>query len=128
MSKQTSKLPFYKRVGKNRLYLSIACVSIVLITFSVFNLVFYFSSNKNQVLGTKIELDTKTTLINQRIFWKELLKENPRYIYGWVELAKVEVQLENPKAARNALNFALEINPNSQLVKDAEKNLGFLNF
>lgn len=128
MSKQTSKLSSYKRVGKNRLYLSIACVSIVLITFSIFNLVFYLSSDKNQVMGTKIEIDTKTALINQRVFWKELLKENPRYIFGWVELAKVEVQLENPRAARNALNNALEISPNSQLVKDAEKNLGFLNF
>lgn len=79
-------------------------------------------------MGTKIEIDTKTTLINQRVFWKELLEKNPSYIYGWVELAKVEVQLENPKAARNALDSALEISPNSQLVKDVEKNLGFFGF
>lgn len=128
MPKQTTTLPLLIKLSKNRLYLSIACFSIVLITFSVFNLVFFFSSDKNQVLGTKIEIDTKTVLINQRVYWKELLEQNPGYIYGWVELAKVEVQLENPKAARNALDNALEINPNSQLVKDVEKNLRFIGF
>lgn len=128
MSKQTPKKAPLLKLSINHFFLAVACASIILIAFSIFNLLFYFSFQKSSVLGVKIEIDTKTNLINQETYWVSFLQENPRYIHGWIELAAVEVQLENPGDARIALDNAFAVNPNSKEVKDAELNLGLFGF
>lgn len=76
-------------------------------------------------MGIKIETDTKTVLSFEKSFWHAFLKENPSYLPGWLELAKIEVQLEDIEAARQALNKARDIDPNSDLLEETAKKLGF---
>ena len=121
MPKQRSKDPQKQRL----FFISVSC-GILVVVFSIFNLLFYLSSSNNDILGVRIEVDTKTSLLHEGNFWKSLLNENPSYLQGWLELAKVEVQLENLDSARNALHQAKAISPNSELVKNVEKELGLL--
>lgn len=128
MSKQIPNKSLLRSVSKNHFLLGMVSTSVILITFSVFNLFYYFFPEESNVLGVKIEVDTKTNLINQKSFWISFLQENPRYIHGWIKLASIEVQLENPSGARIALDNALAVNPNSPLIKKAEQDLGLLRF
>lgn len=121
MPKKRSKDPQKQRL----LFISVSW-GIFMIVFSIFNLLFYLSSSNNDVLGIKVEIDTKTSLLHELKFWKSFLNENPSYLQGWLELAKVEIQLENLDSARSALYEAKAISPNSKLVKDVEKELGLL--
>lgn len=50
-------------------------------------------------------------------FWKELIKKNPGYYDGYIELAKQEVMMGNEKEAREILAKAEEIFPNSEKIK-----------
>lgn len=121
--KSTKKQP--KNIFLSILY---ACVFITIISLSLFNLALYSSSPTKGVLGLKIELDTKSALLQQEIFWKKILEENPTYFPGWIELAKVEIQLENLEAAKEALFEAKNINPNSEILKKIMDDLGFSSF
>lgn len=94
--------------------------------FSIINLLNYLARDEESVLGVRIESETKTSLEQGKIFWENFLVENPSYLQGWLELAKIEVQLENFEAARSAFSKAKTINPNSELIKNAESVLGIL--
>ncbi len=94
--------------------------------FSIINLLNYLARDEESVLGVRIEIETKTSLEQGKIFWENFLVENPSYLQGWLELAKIEVQLENFDAARSAFSKAKTINPNSELIKNAESVLGIL--
>ncbi len=76
------------------------------------------------MLGIRIQTDAKTVFSFEKGFWQAFLKKNPSYLPGWLELAKIEVQLEDIDAAKEALNKAREIDPNSELLKETAKKLG----
>lgn len=90
----------------------------------MFNVLLYSTPSRKSIAGSKIEINATTPLLQKKFFWEDFLKENPTYLQGWIELAKTQVQLENPSAARKAFEKAIEIDPNSELVNEAEKSLG----
>lgn len=119
-----------KSQKKKSVFLSIAvgCGAIIILSLSIFNLALYSSQHTKNALGLKIESNTNNALLRQRLFWQTFLEENPMYLPGWIELAKVEVQLENPKAAMQALNKAKDINPNSEILEETAGELGLSEF
>jgi len=82
-----------------------------------------FLSNQ-KVLGTKIDT---TTIQNEKSYWQKIVSDNPTYLDGYLELAKVEVQLGNTQEAQNYINQALQINPNSQRIPEIKKLLNIQN-
>ncbi len=120
----TKKIPKRKGEIKNSIVLILPiCAVISIVALSLFNFVFYSTSQSKNVLGVKIETNTKTALSDERFFWQNFLEENPTYLPGWLELAKIEVQLENVESARYALEMAKSIDPNSNVVNEVEKEL-----
>lgn len=91
--------------------------SVLLLILSVINITYLSNSGDNRVLGLKTVTDSSLVLLQERFFWEGLLTKHPTYLSGWIELTKIEVQLENLKAAKIALEKAREIDPNSIEVK-----------
>lgn len=112
----------FKNISSYKVLLPICGVTII-IALSLFNLAFY-SIEENKSAGIRMETNTKSFLLSQRGFWVEFLEENPSYLPGWIELAKTEVQLENIKSARQALIEAKNIDPNSDILIEAQRQLG----
>lgn len=75
-------------------------------------------------MGVKTTLDSNQVLHQKKLFWENFLRENPSYLAGWIELAKIEVQLENIEEAKFALQKAVRINPNSVEVERLSEVLG----
>lgn len=112
MRKKTIKL-----IKDKPLYILSIFGSFLLLSLSVVNVTFLSNPADNGVLGLKIVTDSNHVLLQERFFWKTLLSKYPTYFAGWIELTKIEVQLENISAAKVALEKAREINPNSSEVK-----------
>lgn len=77
--------------------------------------------NNQKVLGTSVDT---TSIQEEKLYWQKIVSDNPTYIDGYLELAKVEVQLGNIQEAQNFINQALQINPNSQRIPEVKKQLG----
>jgi len=90
----------------------------VILALSIFNIALAYRTPNTPVLGLKTVLNSNQALLQEKFFWESLLEENPTYLSGWVELAKIEIQLENLEAAKKAILTAFEINPNSIEVKN----------
>jgi hypothetical protein len=80
---------------------------IALLFLATFNLHSYLTRN----VGTEV-LSYETSLDEERIFWREFLSENPNYIPGWVEYAKINYQLNNFDEASLAVEEIEKIDPN----------------
>ncbi len=105
-------------------YFSLLGFIILILILSLFNLIIYFSSTPKQILGLRMEVNTNSVLETQKEFWNKLLSKNPTYVDGWMELAKIEVQLENIDNAKKAIDRAKKIEPNSKSVSQVEIDLG----
>lgn len=105
-------------------------IFLIIFSLSFFNLVRYStaSTKVKKVRGVKIENNAQVDLWGQKLFWQSFLNSHPDYLPGWLELAKIEVQLENPAAASQALIKAREIDPNSPVLKEVGKKLGVSSF
>jgi hypothetical protein len=108
MAKKETKKDY---LSDNLVLISSISITIFILTLSIINLKHYFT-NLN-VLGAKTE--TETNLSNES-YWKEFLNQNSTYFDGWVELAKIEVGVENKELANMALLTAEKINPNSDKI------------
>lgn len=97
---------------KDLLKLIFIPIAIVLLLFlSSFNLHSYLTkgSEKTSVLSQTTSLD------EQSAFWKEFLSQNPNYIPGWAEYAKINYQLENYQEANLAIEKIEQIDPNYEI-------------
>jgi len=95
-------------LNPNLLFL-LSCVTVVaILLLTSFNLTNYLVPKK--VLGT--EIDTAEVL-KEKDFWNEFLAKNPTYYDGWIELSKIESELGDTQKAKDCLDKAREINPNS---------------
>lgn len=119
MEKRTNKKEKSKVVG-----ILFFCAVLIVTALSVFNIALFSSSNQKGVLGLKTVLNSNQVLLQERLFWEAFLINNPTYFSGWIELVKIEVQLENIESAKNALQKARFINPNSDEIKKLGKLLG----
>ena len=110
-----------KNKSKTKISLSslyILCVTLILIALSIFNLAFYLFKENREVLGTKTETSKEIT------FWYDFLANNPTYKEGWLELAKLEYERGNFASAKEALEQAEKIDPNSEELLWLREKLG----
>lgn len=105
-------------------YVLAFCAVLIVTALSVFNIALFSSSNQKGVLGLKTVTDSNQVLLQEKLFWEAFLINNPTYFSGWIELVKIEVQLENVESAKKALQKARGINPNSDEIKKLDKLLG----
>ena len=109
-----------KQSAKNKIELKflLSCFGIIAVLFLAgFSLNNYFS--KPRVLGTETPDFSKEIL-----FWENIVSENPTYIDGWLELARVTYEIGDKNYAIGALNSAKAINPNSEKVESLARELG----
>lgn len=127
MPKQTPKKEPHKHKTESS-YLTISSGIIVILILSIFNLFLYSSSYSNNVLGARTGVDFNNLLIQEKNFWEKIVSENPTYLDGWLELAKINYKLGDMGYAQGALNTARAIDPNSDKIENLEKELGLLGF
>lgn len=99
------KQPSLKDVSKS---IFIPFIVIILLLLATFNFVTYLdnSSSKSAVLS-----DT-SSLGDESAFWEKFLNDNPDYIPGWEEYARINYQLENFNEASLAIEEIKRIDPN----------------
>ncbi len=116
MAKNTAKPA--KQIAKKKIglqdeivYLCSCCAAIILLTLAGQNLNHFLV--KNQVLGaaTNSQVKSYESLVKERTYWRDFLKENPRYIDGWLELTQINLNLGDKTAAKETYNKAREIDP-----------------
>ena len=114
MSKKTApKTP--KR--KKDIFFLLLCLGVFsLLLLALVNLRSYFLSK--QVLGatTNTALIENEKLTKQQYHWETFLQTNPGYLEGWMELNRIYLALGKWDKASEALNKALQINPNTQIL------------
>ncbi|MCH7730354.1 tetratricopeptide repeat protein [Patescibacteria group bacterium] len=59
----------------------------------------------------------------QKSFWQEIVSKHPNYLDGWLELANINLLLDDLEEAKRAFEKAREINPNSEKVAILKKKL-----
>lgn len=117
MAKNTAKPA--KKLAKKKIdfrgeivYLCSCCAAIILLTLAGLNFNRFLFNN--QVLGVATTSQGNyETLIEEKAYWQDFLKVNPRYLDGWVELIQVNLDLNDKTAAKETYNKAREIDPNS---------------
>lgn len=62
-------------------------------------------------------------LLNEKVYWEQIIKDNPTYRDGYLELALINDQLGNKKESEVNFNKAKSIDPNSSKVLQIQKLL-----
>lgn len=115
----------HKSVKEKLVFLLFILGLIVILLVSLVNLKIYFS--KEKVLGAKVENTKEEEIKKKEYFWQDFVFQNPNYFTGWIELAKLENELENRISSIEAYNEAKRIKPNSPYVKELEELLEISN-
>lgn len=61
-------------------------------------------------MGDEISVDQ---LQEERIYWENVVTENPTYMDGWIELSRIYKSLGDAESSQKAILEARKINPNS---------------
>ena len=77
--------------------------------------------NNQKVLGAKIDT---TPLQNEKLYWENLVKKNPKYTDAYLQLAKVDIELGLKEEALDQIKTALSLDPNSNKIIEVKKLLG----
>lgn len=108
-------------ISQNPAFFLLLITSVLtLLTLATFNLKTYllerFShlSNQSKILG-KNDLKTREGA-NDIIFLKSVLSQNPTYLDGWIELARLEKSAGDLAAYSKAVEKINEISPNFSLI------------
>lgn len=116
MPKKPAKAKDLKaKIKREIFFICSCCAVIVLLTLSSHNLSRYTTSPK--VLSATRNIEQELT------FWKTIVTETPSYRDGWLELARLEMELGDKSEARKYLNQAKTIDPNNSEVKELEAKL-----
>lgn len=92
---------------------------LLILLLTVINLNKIFENKK--VLG--VQIDT-TSVSQQKMYYEKIVKENPTYMDGYIELAKISSFLGDRESEKNYLKTAYNINPNSKEVNDLLAQVG----
>jgi hypothetical protein len=113
MPKHTAK---YKKYFLH--YLS--CLAIVLIlTLTTLNINKFINNKK--VLGAATD---NQKILDEKTYWLEVVKNNPTYLGGYLELAKVDVELNMKDEAKDYIEKAYLLQPNSTKIPEVQNLLG----
>ena len=117
MSASAQKEKFnYKTIFIHYFY----CLAIIaLLTLTSINLNKFIQNQK--VLGASVDV---TSLQNEKAYWQKLVSDNPTFVDGYLQIAKVDVELGNQNEARNYLQKAKDLNPNSTKIIEVQQELG----
>lgn len=66
-----------------------------------------------KVLGASVD---NTPLLDEKAYWQKIVSDNPSYVDGYLQLAKIEVELGNKIEAQTFINKALSLDPNSSKI------------
>lgn len=77
--------------------------------------------NNKKVLGASIDT---SPIQKERAYWREVVTDNPTYVDGYLQLAKVDVELGNKNEATDFIEKALSLDPNSSKITEAQRTLG----
>lgn len=103
-------------------YLLVYCCVIVILALSIFNIFLYLAIPTNNILGYTTEANRGNNLTNEKTFWINFLEKNPGYFQGWIELTKINLDLDKLEEARRTFQKAREINPNSKAISELDGN------
>lgn len=128
-TKSKTKRKGKKQIKKSRKKAELAnlvawCGATITLALSVLNLTLY-STERSNVLGIRVEKETRQALLQSKAYWEEFLEVNPTYLDGWLMLADIAHKLEDFDYAKRALNSARSIDPNSDKMEKEAKRLGF---
>jgi tetratricopeptide (TPR) repeat protein len=105
---------------KNSFIHYIYCLAIItLLIITGVNINNYLNSQK--VLGASVDI---SPLQNEKVYWQNIVNANPTFVDGYLQLAKVEVELGNTNEATNFIAKALSLDPNSSKITSVQKELG----
>lgn len=102
MPKQPAKKEFFKAF-----LLAFAILGIL--ALSVFNIKNYLAEKDASVLSYS------TSFEEENEFWKDFLTENPTYVPGWIEYAKINGKLDNLDEVAKAVEKIKSLDPNYEL-------------
>lgn len=96
------------------------CLSLIIfLTIAGFNINKFINNQK--VLGTSVDV---TPLQNEKLYWQQIISNNSTYIDGYLQIAKVDIELGNKSEANNFLERASNLDPNSSKIQDVRNELG----
>lgn len=84
---------------------------LIILLLTIINLNKIFENKK--VLGVQIDTDSVS---KQKIYYEKLVKDNPTYTDGYIELAKISSFMGDKESEKNYLKMAYNINPNNKEV------------
>lgn len=84
---------------------------LVVLLLTIININKIFENKK--VLGVQIDTDSVN---KQRIYYENLVKENPTYVDGYLQLAKISSFVGDREGEKSYLKIAYNINPNNKEV------------
>ena len=113
--------PAKKKISYNHYFVHYAyCLGIIaLLILTSVNINKFFESQK--VLGVSVDV---SPLRNEKTYWENIVSQNPSYTDGYLELAKVSVELGDKNEAITYITKALILNPNSEKITSVQKALG----
>lgn len=79
-------------------------------------------TSPKKVLGTNIDT---SPLQKQKSYWEEIVKKNPTYRDGYLELALINHTLGDKESSIKQFEKAKTIDPNSIKVREVQTLLGF---
>ncbi|HWA52285.1 MAG TPA: hypothetical protein VG895_04480 [Patescibacteria group bacterium] len=100
------------------IHYSYCLIIIVLLLVAGFNINNFLNDQK--VLGASVDV---TPLQNEKNYWENLIHQNPSYVDGYLQIAKVDVEMSNKKEAYLYIQKALELDPNSTKIPEVIKAL-----
>lgn len=114
-----------KLLKDNQKLLNYAIVALIGI-ISFFNLAIFLTPKEKKIIYTYEPASSSNSeqLIS---YWNTFLDKNPEYLPGWVELAKIHLENNQLSSALVSASKALEIDPNSELVKNTIESIDYNN-
>lgn len=105
---------------KNYFLHYLSCLAVVFIlTLTTLNINKFLNDRK--VLGVAVDNEK---ILTEKEYWLGVVKDNPTYIDGYLELAKVDVELNLNEEAKNYIQKAYSLQPNSEKITEIKALLG----
>ena len=95
------------KINSNHLYFLTRLFILLVLLLTVVNITRIFENRK--VLGVTVD---NSSVIAQKEYYLKLIKDNPTYVDGYVELSNIEKFLGNTESANQYLKLAQNLDPN----------------
>ena len=95
------------KINSNHRYFLTRLFILLVLLLTVVNITKIFANKK--VLG--VTVDT-SSVIAQKEYYLKLIKDNPTYVDGYIELSNIEKFLGNTESANQYLKLAQNLDPN----------------